>query len=571
MTDLISITKLLMKKKRDVILSIVFGYLAGITAVGLFAANGYLISRAALEPPLYVLITMVAVVKFGSFLRATSRYAERYYSHRATFTMLSEIRVHFYEKLEQVAPKLYQRFQSGDLLSRVVGDVESLQNYFLRVLYPPILMVTIFLSTLLFISFYSIDIVIILTIGLILTGIIVPAWFAQKQKRIGTQKRDERGKLSTEVTEWFYGFRELKLHSQLEEKKQKVTNLSTNYIHQQSQEDTKLVYNQSINTAIALVISWAVLAMGVFLVSTGQLDGLFLAMLVMVSITVFEHSTPMSTFSNYYEESNLAARRLQKVSEESEIKTDKKPVKSLSHAAPSIELNRVSLTFPGEYRHTLQDVSLHLPAGSKTAIVGPSGSGKSTLLQLLLTLQEPSHGRIHIDGISIEELEKEKLWEKVSIIFQENHFFYGTLKDNLLLQDSTYSDDQLTGLLADVQLSGFSLDDQVLEKGQNLSGGEKQRLAMARAIAKNGSLWLLDEPTSSLDTWTERKIYEVMFRKAKSATIVLVSHRLNGLEAMDQIVVMDKGEIVETGTYKELLDKKGYFYKMKEIEQSVIC
>ncbi|WP_216831829.1 thiol reductant ABC exporter subunit CydC [Alkalihalobacterium elongatum] len=571
MNELLNTIRIIMLKKKDVILSIVFAYIAGVTAVGLFAANGYLISHAALEPPLYVLLVMVAVVKMGSILRATSRYGERYYSHRATFTMLSDLRVHFFERLEKHAPSLLTKYRSGDLLARIVGDVESLQNFFLRVLYPPIIMVTVFLSTIIFVSFYSISVVILLTVGLLLTGIVIPAWFAYKQKRVSHRIREERGHLSTEVTEWFHGFRELKIHQKLEEKEQQLVAASNSYIQEEQNAGQHTMYNQSVNTAVSLVIVWAVLAVGAYSVSSGSLDGLFLAMLVMVSLTVFDHSTPMAAFPVFYEESERAATRLGSVVKEDDRSINSTvAMSSFPSGAPSIELKGVHLTFPGEQRKTLDDVDLYLPSGSKTAIVGPSGSGKSTLLSLMLGLQTANEGELLISDININKLKQESIWENSNVILQENHFFNGTVKENLLLSSHEYTDEELKQLLADVQLPHLSLFDTVLEKGQNLSGGERQRLAMARAVAKGASFWLLDEPTSSLDSWTERRLYELLYKKAKEDTIVIVSHRLEGLEKMDQIIVMDQGKIVEKGTFTELIEAKGYFYQLKQIEKSIL-
>jgi ATP-binding cassette subfamily C protein CydC len=561
----------MLAKKKDVILSILFGYIAGMTAVGLFAANGYLISRAALEPPLYVLITMVAVVKIGSFLRALSRYAERYYSHRATFTMLSDLRVRFYEKLELHATRLFSKYRSGDLLARIVGDVESLQNFFLRVLYPPIIIVMVFLSTIFFVSFYSISISILLLIGLLLTGLVIPAWFAKQQKQVSYQIREKRAYLSTEVTEWFHGFRELKIHQKLTEKEKQLVNASEQYILEQKQEGVQSVYNHSINQAFSFIISWGVLLAGVFLVSTGQLDGVFLAMLVMMSFIVFEHSTPMAAFPIYYDESERSAKRLSEV-EETEVENTPSSKTILEHLqAPTIELDHVSFTFPHEHRQTIKDVTITLPSGSKTAIVGPSGSGKSTLLQLILHTYPVDKGNIRVGRVPVNEIELESLWAQSNVVLQDNHFFYGSIKDNLLLSNGKlWSDSQLQQLLADVQLPHISLSDQVFEKGYNLSGGEKQRLAIARAVAKGSSLWLLDEPTSSLDRWTEKCVYELLFRVAKDDTLLVISHRLEGLEKMDQIIVMDQGKVVEKGSFDELIEKQGYFYKLKQIENDIL-
>ncbi|OZM57396.1 thiol reductant ABC exporter subunit CydC [Lottiidibacillus patelloidae] len=570
MKELIRIVSIMLKEKRDVLLSIIFGSIAGLTAVGLFAANGYLISQAALTPPLYILIGMVAVVKLGSLLRATSRYGERYYSHRATFTMLSDLRVHFFEKLEKMPLPDIQRYRSGDLLSRIVGDVESLQNFFLRVLYPPIIMVTVFIGTIMFVSFYTVEIVIILIIGLMLTGFLIPAWFAIKQRKLSGEILNTRANFSTETTEWFKGYRDLKIHRQLLEKEQQLISASDAYIEQQENLGKRSNINHSINLAVSFLIFWTVVAVSGYLVASGQLDGLFFAMVVMISLTLFDHSTPMATLPIYYEESERAAIRLESVIDSPKIKSKKQRGEGNFKNPPSITLEHVSFSFPGESREVIKDINLHFPSGSKTAIVGPSGSGKSTVLNLLLQLHDVTKGTIKYEDINLKDLDQEQLWKQAKVVLQENHFFAGTIRDNLLLEADFMTDEEIKQLLFDVQLSQFTPSTEVFENGENLSGGEKQRLAMARAIVKKGNIWLLDEPTSSLDSWTANRIYNELYRRATNDTVILVSHQLAGLEKMDQIVVMDQGKIVEVGNYEALMEKKGYFYKLKKIEENII-
>ncbi|WP_017728365.1 thiol reductant ABC exporter subunit CydC [Halalkalibacterium ligniniphilum] len=570
MRDLAEIIKLTMAEKKDIFYSIIFGFLAGIAAVGLFASSGYLISKAALAPPLYALTVLIALLKLFGFARALSRYGERYFSHRATFSILSHLRVSFYEKLEPLAPNIFQKYRSGDLLSRIVGDVESLQHFFLRVYYPPVVLVIVFLSTIVFTSLYSIYVAFILLGGLLLTGFIIPALFALSQRKIDSQVREGRGKLSTDVTEFLYGFRDLKIYQKLEEKEQMLTQSSAAYIKEQEREGVQAMFNQSMNMMATLAISWLVLALGAYLVVNGQLDGLFLAMLVMISLTVFENATPMAVLPSHLEDSRRAAARLFSVVREESVQEEAPTLHLPEHTALEVEMKGVSFTFPSETRLALNNVSIRLPAGSKTAIVGPSGSGKSTLLQLLLKIQRANQGDIRVNHTSVDSIAQEELWKKTNVVLQENHFFFGTIRENLELAKDDLTEEEMKEALKKVKLDSFSLSDQVFEKGANLSGGEKQRLAIARAMLKGAHLWLLDEPTSSVDALTEQFIYAHLFQQAKDDTVILVSHRLTGLESMDQIIVMEQGTIIESGTFYELMEKKGYFYELKQVEKSVL-
>ncbi|MGD6967633.1 thiol reductant ABC exporter subunit CydC [Rossellomorea vietnamensis] len=569
MKDLMLVMKEVGRERKDILLSILFGVLAGITAVGLFASSGYLISKAAFVPPLYALTVMIALLKLFGLARAGSRYGERLYSHRATFSILSNLRVDFFKRLEPLAPGIYQKYRSGDLLSRIVGDVERLQNFFLRVYYPPIVLVIVFLSTVVFMMFFSVYIALVLIVGLILTSLVVPAIFAYRKRRLDYRLRERRGSLSTEATEILYGFRELKLYQRLEEKEEMLKDSSQKYIEDQERETVQLMFNQSVNSAVSLMVSWVVLALGAYFVTQGQLEGVFLAMLVMVSLTVFENAAPMAALPGHLEESRAASRRLYSVVKEERVLPSSPIARLPESQSLSVEFQELSYHFEGESRRALNEVSFQLPEGSKTAIVGPSGSGKSTVLMMLLKVLHAAEGEIRIGNHPLNHVDEHDLWSKSNVVLQDNHFFYGTIRENLDLARTDKTDEELMKVLEKVQLAHFNLDSEVLERGENLSGGEKQRLAIARAMLKGGRLWVLDEPASSIDALTENIIYEELFEQAADDTLVLVSHRLTGLEKMDQIIVMDKGQIVETGTFDELMSKQGYFFAMKEIERSV--
>ncbi|TWT02294.1 thiol reductant ABC exporter subunit CydC [Planomicrobium sp. CPCC 101079] len=568
MKELKSIFKLTIMEKKDVALAVLFGFIAGIAGVALLASSGYLVSKAALTSQMTTLVVMAACLKLFGFVSALSRYAERLYSHRATFTMLSNLRVSFFERLSPLAPNLFQRYRSGDLLARIVGDVESLQNFLLRVFYPPVVLAIVFLSTIFFASFFSATVALVLFIGFLLTVVVVPALFAWQKRKTVSRTRASRAALSTEATEFLYGFRDLKIYQQLEEKEGQLQRLVDAYAVEQRNEGQRENYSQSANAFVAMLVSLVVLGLGAYFVAVGELEGLYLAMLVMLSLAVFENVTPMAVFPAYYEESRKAASRLDKVVEEP---VQNEGEKGLQPGHIGITLKDVSYTYPQEERPALNNVSLNLPPGSKTAIVGPSGSGKSTLLQVLLHILQTDSGSVLVNGEDINHFDQEKLWSRTNVVLQENHFFFGTIRSNLAIASEEATDEQMKSVLEKVELDAFPLSMKVEEKGQNLSGGEKQRLAIARAMLKGEALWLLDEPVSSIDSMTAKSIYSRLFEQGKEDTFVVISHDLSGLEQLDQIIVMEQGRIVEMGSYKNLMERRGYFYGLKKIEKSVFA
>lgn len=554
-------------EKKEVLLSVLFGVIGGITSVALFAMSGFMIAKAALQPPFYIITMMTALLKLFGASKAGSRYAERYVSHRVTFNILSHLRVSFYEKLEPMAPRILNTYRSGDLLARIVGDIETLQHFYLRVFYPPLVMIIVFLATIFFTTFYSVWIAIVLLVGLLITGFVIPGLIGLKQWKVKGELREKRANLSSEVTELLYGFRDLKIHQKLENKEMQLLELASSYVQEQKREGMQAALSQSLNAAAGLCIAFVVLTLGTYFVTIGELNGLFLAMLVLISLTVFDNSVQMANFPAHLVDSKQAINRLSTVLNE-EIPVPKTGVIE-KQGASSIELREVTFTYPGESRPALKDVSFHLPPGSKTAIVGASGSGKSTVLQLVLDMYFVDKGEIAFNDQSLEDISSESIWEKTNVVLQANHFFYGTIRENLGIAKGNITDDEMTKVLAQMELP-FSLDDTILEKGENLSGGEKQRLALARCFLKNAHIWLLDEPFSAVDVITEKSIFDKLLLKVKEDTVLLISHRLTKLEKMDQIIVMDHGTIVEKGSYNELIAKKGYFYELKKIEQTGI-
>lgn len=556
-----------LKERKAVLLSIVLGAVGGITAVGLFAMSGFIISEAALKPPLYFILLLAACLKLFGFVKSVSRYFERIISHEATLTILNNLRMNFYDHLERLAPRIFTKYRSGDLLARIVGDVETLQNFFLRVFYPPIVTAIVFLTTILFTMFYSGWIAFVILISLVLTTVIIPPLLMNSHAKVGMAKLKKRGELSTEATEFLYGYRDLALSHKLHEQAEELMAISDDYAEEQAREGRIIIRDQAINAFIAMLTVAGVLILGSYFVTTGQLNGLFLAMLVLMTLTVFDFAIPMALVPTFKKESEQAMARLDEVVTEPLGKES--DVGTLIKKQPfSLAMQEVSFNYADTA--TLKDINFVVPQGTRAAIVGPSGSGKSTIMQLLLDMYSVEKGIIRIAGQPLEEIKSEDLWSKVTVLLQQNHFFYGTIRENLIIAKRDATDDELREVLDEMELD-FDLDQHVDEKGENLSGGEKQRLALARMWLKDTSVWLLDEPFSALDPSTARRLHEKLMKKTVGKTVLLVSHRLVGLEEMDQILVMEDGKLVQAGQPEELMEQQGLYMTLKEIERNTIA
>lgn len=558
---------LTLKEKRDIALAVLFGFLAGLAGVALLGASGYLISKAALTAQMTTLVAMAASLKLFGFAAAITRYAERLYSHRATFTMLGNLRGDLFERLSPLAPGIFHRHRSGDLLSRIVGDVESLQNFLLRVLYPPVVAGLVLSTTVFFASFYSLQVALAIFIGMLVSVVVLPMFFAYRRRKKSHRTRASRGEFAAASAEFLYGFRDLKVHLAVDEKSAELAERAHHYEQAQWAEGLEENRVQSVNALFAFLASFLVLSLGAYFVAIGELPGLYLAMLVMVSLGAFENVGPLAAVPAYYEETRVAAGRLEEViSEEADHSTGEMP-----EQIDGLTVDGLSYRYPNDGRLALDGISFQVPAGSKTAIVGPSGSGKSTLLQMLLKTAPPHEGSIRIGDAELSSIRPESLWARINVVLQENHFFAGTIESNLRIANNGVETSQLQEALELMRLSHLELSAPVLEKGRNLSGGERQRLAMARAFLKGEQLWLLDEPFSSVDGITARSIYGELLAKRQKDTFIIISHDLAGLEEMDQILVLENGRLLESGTYAELMEQKGYFYGLKQIEEEVFA
>ncbi|MFN7249303.1 MAG: thiol reductant ABC exporter subunit CydC [Anaerobacillus sp.] len=595
MKELLTLTKVMMAEKKAVFLAILLGFIAAISSVGLIGSGGYLISQSALQPPLYTLTLTIIAVRFFGLARAASRYAERYFSHKATFSILGKLRVYFYDKIEPLAPALFSTYRSGDLLSRVVADVDRLQYFFLRVFYPPFVMVVVFIATGVLIYTFSIGLSIILFLGLVVVGFVIPLIFTLFTQNHGLKLREKRSQLSVETTEYLYGFTDLRTNRRLKAKQKEIETISEKLIEEQEKDGLLAAKGESISLTLAFLTAWFTLLFGVIYVENGTLSGVYLAMLVLITLTVFEAATPMAIIPGHLDESKVASERLfqltgdkgatqepsRKTSEETSQQTSQETSQETSHEIGKevgttitepfkINFTNVSFSYPNTARKAINNITFEVAAKKKIAIVGASGSGKSSLVNLLLKFYGNYEGDISLAGKRLAEISEDEARNLFAVVAQENHFFSSTIRENLLLAKPEATDDELALVLADVSLSHLSLDNQLIEKGLSLSGGERQRLAIARMLLKDAPVLLLDEPTTGLDSITEQEVLSVLWPKIEHKSVIYITHRLVGLEKMDEIIVFEKGEIGEQGSYQQLIEQQGHFYELTKLEKERI-
>jgi len=564
-----------------VALSVLLGCGTIASSIGLMSASAYIIARAALHPSIAVLQVAIVGVRFFGLARGIFRYLERLVSHNVTFRVLARLRVGFYQALEPLAPARLMQYHSGDLLSRVMGDIASLENFYVRALAPPLVAIFVALGMTVFMTGFAPLLAAVLLGFLTLSGIGVTAISRWLARAPGRQSVDARGRLNKNLVDGLQGMSDLLAFRQAHRQSERIHTAGSLLAAAQA----KMAQITGLQTALGILISnmgmWAILALAVPLVRDGRLEGYLLPVVVLATLTSFEAVLPLPQAATYLESNLQAARRLfDLVDAPAEVV----PPADLLPLPPvfSIKTRRLAFRYPDRPTlPVLDEITFDLSPGKHLALVGSSGAGKTTLINLLMRFWEYREGEILLDGRDLRAYDPDALRRSIAVVSQNTYLFSGTVRENLLLARPEASEYEIIEATRQAQIHEFiqslpqGYETWIGEHGLRLSGGERQRLAVARALLKNAPLLILDEPTANLDAQTEQELLRAI-RQASTGmlefprSVLLATHRLVGMEWMDEILVLDGGRIVERGRHGELLACRGLYRRMWELQQQVL-
>ncbi|MDA8346806.1 MAG: thiol reductant ABC exporter subunit CydC [Thermaerobacter sp.] len=537
------------------------------------ATSAYLISRAA-QHPQTILLLMVPIVgvRFFSIGRAVFRYLERLASHDVTFRMLAAIRVWLYARIEAQPPLIAASHQRGDLLSRAVHDVDMLQDFYLRALQPTA--VLILTAGLVLTVFRHFSPMLGAALAAVLLAGAVPGLL---QFGIGLRRGGElhaaRAFLSAELAEGIRGAAELLTWGRVQDFLDRMDRAQSTALSAQVRLRLSSAFGSGLTSAFAGFSSLLVLWLAIPLVRQGVLPGPYLAVAALTALAAFEAAVPMPQAVQAMGTCSAAARRIRSVAEgtPSAARECELPVGN------GLELLDVAVRYPGADGWAVKDISLSLPQGRHVALVGRSGCGKTTLLSALLGIVPYAAGSVRLGGAEVARTARELLYERAAVISQSTDLFHASLRDNLRLGRPQASEAEILRAVSAARLQGLllqlpqGLQTPLGEQGSRLSGGERQRVAIARAIVRDAPILLLDEPTRGLDPVTENEIWSSLEELGAGRTVVLATHRLQGLDRMDEILVLDAGRIVERGSHRELLALGGAYHRMWHAERDRIA
>ena len=548
-------------------LAVLLGFATIGSGIGLIATSAYLIARAAVAGSIAELQVAIVGVRFFGLARGLFRYAERYAGHWLTFRLLARLRVWLYQALEPLAPAGLVDARSGDLLSRMVADVETLEHLFARAIAPPaVALLATALATAL-VGRLDAGLGLVLLALLLLTGLGLPALMLALNRAPGAAVVSAQAALSAALVDAIQGLPDLLAFGREADVLAAIAAPS----RELGRSQERMAGARGLGAALlgfgASLASLALLVLAIPLVSQGTLDGVWLPLVALVALASFEAVAPLTGAAEELSRDLAAARRLFAVVDQPPPVVDEAEV-SPAPAHAGLRVRGLGFRYAADQPPALHDVGFDLPPGGRLAIVGPSGAGKTTLFSLLLRLWDYDTGTIELGGQPLRAYRAQDVRGMIAVVPQAAHLFAGTLRENIALArpDATLaaieSAARSAGLRDWIASLPHGYDTWVGEHGLRLSGGERQRVAIARALLRDAPILLLDEPTAHLDGAAAAAFWEMIDTRLAGRTLLVITHRLAGVERFDQILVLDQGRIVERGSHAALMAAGGLYCRL---------
>ncbi|WP_030735951.1 thiol reductant ABC exporter subunit CydD [Streptomyces sp. NRRL S-31] len=548
--------------------ALALGGLALGSAVGLMATSGWLISRASQQPPvLYLMVAVTATRAFG-IGRAVFRYAERLLSHDAVLRMLADTRVAVYRRLERLAPAGLRGARRGDLLTRLVADVDAFQDYWLRWLLPAGAALTVSAVSVGFTAWLLPEAGAALAAGLLTAGAGVPLLTATAARRTERRLAPARGVLATRVTDLLTGTAELTVAGALPARAAAARRADGTLTRIAARAAAVTGLGDGLTALISGLTVAATAVLGVRAVADGRLDGVAMAVVVLTPLAAFEAVLGLPLAVRYRQRVRRSAERVYEILDAAEPVHEPESPRQAPVSPFPVVVKGVVARYAGQRQEALAGLDLTLERGRRIAVVGPSGAGKTTLAQVLLRFLDPAAGSYTLAGVDACALAGDDVRRLVGLCAQDAHLFDSSVRENLLLARKDATEADLRAALARARLLDWvdslpdGLDTLVGEHGARLSGGQRQRLALARALLAGFPVLVLDEPAEHLDLATADALTADLLAATEGRTTLLITHRLAGLDAVDEVIVLDAGRVVQRGPYERLRAEDGPLREM---------
>ena len=556
--------------RRQLLLAVAAGAAATGCGVALLATSGFLLARASEHPGIVAISVAVVAVRGLSLGRGVFRYGERLAGHDAAFRVLADTRVKIYRRLARVAPAGLAGFRSGDLLSRLISDVDSTQDLFLRGITPPLSAALVGAGSVTACLLILRPAGGVLAAGLLVAGVAVPFLVAVADRRARRRAGPARGELSATVANLLAGAADLQAFGAEEAGLASVATADAELTALARRSGTAAGLGTGLLTLTSGLAMWGVLVLGVVAVGSGTLSRVPLAVLTLTGLASFEAVTAMPAAALQVGHARTSARRIGAVLDAPvPVREPGSPLPAPSGLV-TVSLRAACVRYQPGGKLAIDGVDLDLGPGRRIALVGPNGAGKSTVAAVLLRFCDLTSGTATLNGHDLTGYAADDVRRLIGGCPQDWHVFDTTIGENLRLARPAASDDELADaadrarLLSWVRSLSSGWDTPVGAHGAAISGGERQRLALARALLADPALLVLDEPAGSLERETRRAVMADLLAVTAGRATLLITHELDGLDQVDEIVVLDRGQVVERGSHEQLARPGGWYQSMRQ-------
>jgi len=565
---LLRLLRLARPLRGQLVLAVAAGAASTGCAVALLAVSGFLLARASQHPNIVAISVAVVAVRGLSVGRGVFRYVERLASHDAAFRVLAQVRVQVYQRLARLAPAGLRDFRSGDLLARLVSDVDATQDLFIRGLVPPLTAFLVGAGAALACLLILAPSGAVLAAGLLVAGVGVSWLAASRARQAARRLAPARGELTGQVTDLLAGAGDLIAYGAEDRALARADAADGELTRLARTSAAGAALGSGLSQAVAGLTLWAVLLLGVIAVGSGTLGRVPLAVITLTALAAFEAVTALPAAAIQLGQARTSAARVGAVLDAPDPVTEPAEPRALPGGPLSVRLRGAQVRYEPGGPLAIDGVDLDLAAGRRVALVGPSGAGKSTVAAVLLRFCELAGGTATLGGADLASYRAADVRTVITGCAQDPHLFDTTIAANVRLARPTATPAELDQAAARARLLPWigslpqGWDTPVGARGAATSGGERQRIALARALLADPALLILDEPTAHLDPENRAALTADLLAATEGRATLFITHELAGLDRVDEIVVLDHGRVAERGTHHELLQAGGLYQRM---------
>ena len=556
----------------QLLLSVVAGAAAIGCGVALLATSGFLLARASEHPSILAISVAVVAVRAFSVGRGVFRYVERLASHDVAFRVLADIRVAIYRRLERLAPAGLAAFRSGDLLARLISDVDATQDLFIRGIGPPLAAALVGGGAVTACLLILAPAGGVLALGLLAAGAAVPVLAVAVSRRAARATARARGELGATMTDLLSGAAELQAFGAQDAALAVAAAADKQLTALGGRSAAAAGLGSGLIMASSGLTLWGVLVLGVAAVGDGTLTRVPLAVVTLTALAAFEAVTAMPAAALQLGAARASARRIGAVLDAPDPVAEPAASRPLPAGPVHVQLRGVRVRYSSGEPLALDGLDLDLPPGRRVALIGPSGAGKSTVAAVLLRFCDPVGGTVTLGGADLAAYAADDVRTVMGGCPQDPHIFDTSVRDNLRLARPGATDEEMADaadrarLLPWIHSLPRGWDTPVGAHGAAMSGGERQRLALARALLADPAVLILDEPTAHLDPAARSALTADLLAVTRGRTTLLITHELEGLDEVDEIIVLDQGKVTQRGTHRQLACAEGPYQQMRELQ-----